>query len=76
MQKILILFCQCIIYLNIVAFILWHQEVWNFYRGEINYSAIENNDDGNKTNNTKTITRKSFEYKTKIIGRTLDHDNT
>ena len=41
----------------------------------MNDSATENNDDGNKINNNKTITSKSFEYKTKIIGRTLDNDN-
>ena len=47
---------------------------WNFYRDEINDSAIENNDDGNKINNNKTITSKSFEYKIKI-GRTPSNDN-
>ena len=50
--------------------------LWNFYRDEINDSAIENNDDGNKTNNNKTITSKPFEYKTKVIGRTPNGNNT
>ena len=36
----------------------------------MNDFAIENNDDGNTTNNNKTMTSKSFEYKTKIIGKT------
>ena len=40
----------------------------NFYRVEIKDSAIENNDDSNKTNKNKTIISKSFEYKTKITG--------
>ena len=50
----------------------------NYYRNEINDSAIENNDDGNKINNSKTITStiKSFKYKTKIIGGTPDDNNT
>ena len=37
---------------------------------------IINNDYSNKINNNKTIASKSFEYKTKIIGRTLDANNT
>ena len=47
--------------------------LWNYYRDEINDSAIENNYDGNTINNNKTITSKSFEYKTKI-GRTPDNN--
>ena len=50
--------------------------LWNYYRDEIKYSGIENNDDGNKINNNKTITIKSFEYKTKWIGRTQYDNNT
>ena len=42
----------------------------NFHRNEINDSSIENNDYGNKINKNKTITSKSFEYKTKLIGST------
>ena len=29
---------------------------WNYCRDEVNDSAIDNNDDGNKINNNKTIT--------------------
>ena len=47
----------------------------NYCKDKINDSAIENNDDGNKINNNKTITRKYFEYKTKIIGSTLKNNN-
>ena len=39
--------------------------LWNYYRDEINDSAIENNDDGNRINNSKTVTSKSIEYRTK-----------
>ena len=49
--------------------------LWNYYRDEINDSAIENNDDVNKINNNKRITSKYFEYKTKIIERTRDNNN-
>ena len=41
----------------------------------MNDSAIENNDYQNKIKNNKTITSKSFGYKTKIIGRTPHDDN-
>ena len=50
--------------------------LWNYYRDQINDSAIENNNDGNKINNDKTIVSKSFKYKTNIIGRTADDNNT
>ena len=50
--------------------------LWNYYRDEINDSAIENNDDGNRINNSKTITSKSIEYRTKKIGKTTDDNNT
>ena len=49
--------------------------LWNYYRDEINDSAIENNGDDNEINNNETIASKSFEHKTKIIARTPD-DNT
>ena len=32
---------------------------WNFYRDEVNDSAIENDPEGNQVNNDKTITSKS-----------------
>ena len=40
----------------------------NYYEYEVNYNANENNVDNKKVNNNKTITSKSCEYKTKIIG--------
>ena len=51
------------------------ESLWNYYRNEINDFAIEINNDGNKINNNKTIASKSFEYKTKIIGRTPDDND-
>ena len=42
---------------------------WNYYRDEVNDSTLENDDNGNQINNSKTMTSKSFEYETKIIGR-------
>ena len=50
--------------------------LWNFYRDEINDDTNENDDDGNKIINNKTITSKYFEYKTKILGRIPDDNNT
>ena len=48
---------------------------WNYYRDEVNDSTIENDDNDNQINNKKTITTKSFEYKTKIIGRMQNNNN-
>ena len=48
--------------------------LWNYYRDEINDDENEN-DNNNRLKNNKTITSKSFKYKTKIIGSTPDHDN-
>ena len=42
----------------------------NYYRGEKNDDADENNAANNRINNNKTIARKSFEYKTKLIDST------
>ena len=50
--------------------------LWNYYRDEINDDANENNADSNKRDNNKTETSKSFEYKTKIIRRAQDNNNT
>ena len=47
-----------------------------FYAVETNDSATRNNGNGNEINKNKTITSKPFEYKTKIIGRTPDDNNT
>ena len=46
--------------------------LWNFYRDEVNDDANENTADNYTTNNKKRTTSNSFEYKTKIIGSTLD----
>ena len=51
------------------------RRLWNYYRDEINASAIEFNNDGNKINNNKKIS-KSLKYKAKIIGRTRADNNT
>ena len=48
----------------------------SYYRDETNDSAIENNPTGFKIINNQTKTSKSFEYKTKTIGRTPDGNNT
>ena len=48
----------------------------NYYRDELNHDANENDNANNKINNNKTIASKSFEYKTKMIGRTPDNTNT
>ena len=55
---------------NVVKIILTSRSLWNYYRDEINDSAIEKNNDGNRINNDKTITSKSFDYKTKSKGST------
>ena len=49
--------------------------LWNYYGHEINDDANENNAACNNINNNKTITSKSFEYKTKVIGRTPNNNN-
>ena len=50
--------------------------LWNYCRDEINDSANENNEANNyRINNNKTGTSKSFECKTKIMGRTPDYNN-
>ena len=50
--------------------------LWNYYRDKINDSANKNNDANNyKINNNKITTSKSFEYKTKIRGRTPNDNN-
>ena len=52
------------------------RSLWNYYRDDINYSANENNDANNyRINNNKSTTSKSFEYKSKITGRTPYGDN-
>ena len=50
--------------------------LWNYYRDKINDDANENDNNSNNTrlNNNKIITTKSFEYKTKLIIRTLNNN--
>ena len=49
--------------------------VWNYYGDEINDDANENNAAHNNINNNKTITSKSFKYKTKLTGRAPNNNN-
>ena len=47
----------------------------NYYRGEVNDSANENNGANNyRISNNKTTTSKSFEYKTKLIESTPNNN--
>ena len=50
--------------------------LWNYYRDEINDYMNENDANNNRINNNKTIASKSFEYKTKIKGRTPNDNNS
>ena len=48
----------------------------NYYGDAVNDSGDENNDANNfRINNNKTTTSKPFEYKTKLIGSTLNNDS-
>ena len=44
------------------------ESLWNYWADEVNDDANEKNAAGNKINNSKTITRKFLEYKTKLTG--------
>ena len=50
--------------------------LWNYYRDGVNDGENENDNANNRMNNSKTITTKSFEYKTKLIGGTPIDNNT
>ena len=50
--------------------------LWNYYRDEINDDANEKNTANNMVNDNKTITHKSFQYKTKLIGSKAKDNNT
>ena len=55
------------------------ENLWNYYRDDLNDDVNENNSAGNdRINNNKTTTSKSFEYKTEITRKTaiLDRLNT
>ena len=74
MQKILLLICQYIICQNIVQIILKQHEVFRIIGDKVNISANEILANCRIKNN-RTTTSKSFEYRTKVIGKTLaDHD--
>ena len=47
----------------------------SYYRDKVNDDANENNAARRKTNNSKTITSKSFEYKTKLTWSIPNNDN-
>ena len=49
--------------------------LWNYYRHEVIDDANENGNANNKIKNNKTLTIKSFEYKTKLIGSALNNNN-
>ena len=49
--------------------------LWNYYRDEINDDADETDNNDNMLNNNKTITSKSFEYKTKLIESTPNNSD-
>ena len=50
--------------------------LWNYYRDEVNYNDNENDNANNRKKlKNKTITSKSFEYKTKIIENTPNNNN-
>ena len=59
-----------------MTIVLWHQEVCEITI-EMKWMLMQkNNDAGNDTlNNNEKTTSKSFEYKTKIIGRTPDNSS-
>ena len=47
----------------------------NYYRGEVNDTASENNDYSYRTNNNKTTISKSFGCKAKTMGSTPDNNS-
>ena len=49
--------------------------LWNYYRDEGNDPANEIDNNDNMMNNNKRTTRNSFEYKSKVIGRTPRNNN-
>ena len=50
------------------------RSLWNYYRNEINDDPNENVN--NRINNNKIITRRPFEYQTKLIWSTPNDNNT
>ena len=52
------------------------ESLWNYYRDEVKDDENENDNANRRINNNKTVTSKSFECKTKIIGRIPSDNNT
>ena len=50
------------------------EALWNYQRYDINNDTDQNNDYNFRVNIGKTTRRKSFEYKTKIIGSTPENE--
>ena len=50
--------------------------LWNYHRDRVNDDPNENNTDNSRLDNCKTVTSKSFEYKTKVIGSAPADNNT
>ena len=50
-------------------------KLWNYYRGEINDDANENNASRIKINNNRTTTSKFYKYRTKVMGNTTNNNN-
>ena len=48
----------------------------NYYRDKMNDDPNKNNTDNYRIDNSKTVTSKSFEYKTKTTGCTAADNNT
>ena len=51
------------------------ESLWNYYKDKVNYDANENDGINYRIINNKTATSKSFDSKTKSIGRTTDNRN-
>ena len=52
------------------------RNLWNYYRDEVNDDENESDNANSSMNNDKTITTKSLECKTKLIGTTPNDNNT
>ena len=50
--------------------------LWKYYSDEMNDDANENDADNQRIDNSRTVTGKSFECKTKITGSTPNGNNT
>ena len=59
---------------NLQNYSMTSESLWNQYRDQINDDENENANN-NRINNSKSISSKSFEYKTKLIESTPDDSN-